>query len=190
MSASLVLHTKNPEYAPLSANDLVQVLNDVGLIGQAWGDREELRFLIGERFLQLVTFMGCAPAIELTPPIAGDSEFCHVGVSHITPTPQFLVDTQDVLPRCPRCRNRIKHWLEWVEQWRSNDNYLDVCPECNEKISPLEFDWRQAAGFGRIFISIFNIYPREAIPTDTLLNTLNKMTSQTWIYFYLRQSSS
>ncbi|NNF96521.1 MAG: hypothetical protein HKM94_06315, partial [Halobacteria archaeon] len=110
MSASLVLHVRDPAYVPASVADLEQVLLQVGLIGQAWGDGTQQRYLIGERFLQLVTFLGCAPAIELEPPTNGNTEFCHVGISGIYSDPRFMADTQGVLPRCPHCRKRYEDW--------------------------------------------------------------------------------
>lgn len=188
MSASLVLHVRDPAYIPASVADIEQVLMQVGLIGTAWGDSTQRRYLIGEHFLQLVTFLGCAPAIELEPPANGHAEFVHVGISDISPVSRFMVDTQDVLPRCPHCRKRYEDWQSAIQAWRIDPAYLTQCPACHKSLSPMELDWRQSAGFGHFFISIFNIYPREAIPTEALLLALNKATDQGWDYFYIRDS--
>jgi len=188
MSASLVLHVRDPAYVPASVADLEQVLLQVGLIGQAWGSGTQRRYLIGEHFLQLVTFLGCAPAIELEPPANGHAEFCHVGISNIYPVPRFMADTQDVLPRCPYCRKRYEDWQSAIQCWHTDAAYQTQCPACHKSLSPMELDWRQSAGFGHFFISIFNIYPREAIPTEALLIALSKATDQTWDYFYIRES--
>ena len=188
MSASLVLHVSDPAYIPASVADMEQVLLQVGLVGKAWGDSSEQRYLIGERFLQLVTFLGCAPSIELEPAANGDSEFCHVGISDICVAPRFVADTQDVLPRCPHCRKRYADWQSAIQSWRTDHAYQTECPACQQSLSPMDFDWRQSAGFGHVFIFIFNIYPREAIPTEALLLALGKATDQTWDYFYIRES--
>ena len=188
MSASLVLHVRDPAYVPASVADIEQVLVKVGLIGTAWGDSTQRRYLIGEHFLQLVTFLGCAPAIELEPPVNGHAEFVHVGISDIYPAPQFIADSQDVLPRCPYCRKRYKDWQSAIQSWQIDATYQTQCPTCHERLSPMQLDWRQSAGFGHFFISIFNIYPREAIPTEALLRALNKATDQSWDYFYIRES--
>lgn len=188
MSARLILHVRDPDYIPTSVSQIERVLQEVGLIGEPWGDACQQRYLIGERFLQLVTFLGCAPAIELEPPSDGKAEFCHVGISDLYPSSRFMADTQDVLPRCPHCRKRFQEWQDAIQQWQYNPAYLAQCPVCQMSVSPTQLDWRQSAGFGRLFISIFNIYPREAIPTEALLLALNKATNQTWDYFYIRES--
>jgi len=188
MSASLVLHVRDPAYVPASVAEMEQLLLQVGLIGVAWGDSAQQRYLIGERFLQLVTFLGCAPAIELEPPANGHTGFCHVGISNIYPVPRFIADTQGVLPRCPHCRKRYADWQFATRSWHTNPAYQIECPACQTNLSPMELDWCQAAGFGHVFISIYNIHPREAIPTEALLLALSKTTNQTWDYFYTRES--
>lgn len=186
MSARLILHVRDPDYVPGSIAQVEQVLREVGLIGKVWGDASQQRYLIGERFLQLVTFLGCAPAIELEPPIQGHGDFCHVGISALYSSPRFMAETHGVLPRCPHCRKRFNDWQTAIQQWQDDPTYQAQCPACQMRLSPTELDWRQSAGFGRFFISIFNIYPREAIPTEALLHVLAEATDQTWDYFYLR----
>ena len=188
MSAQLILHVRDPAYVPESVAQIEKILREVGLIGKPWGDASEQRYLIGERFLQLVTFLGCAPAIELEPPTNGDTEFCHLGISQFYSSARFMADSQGVLPRCPHCRKRIADWQSIIRYWQDNAAYQTQCPACHRDMAPSEIDWRQSAGFGRFFISIFNIYPREAIPTEALLNTLKKFTNQSWDYFYLREA--
>jgi hypothetical protein len=188
MSARLILHVRDPDYVPSSVAQIERVLQEVGLIGKPWGEASQQRYLIGERFLQLVTFLGCAPAIELEPPTNGNAEFCHVGISGLYPSARFMADTQGVLPRCPHCRKRFDDWQSAIQQWQDNPAYQAQCPACQMSLSPTELDWRQSAGFGRLFVSIFNIYPREAIPTEALLHTLGKATDQAWNYFYLREA--
>jgi hypothetical protein len=188
MSASLVLHVRDPSYVPSSVTDIEQALLQLGLIGKAWGDEAQHRYLIGERFLQLVTFLGCAPSIELEPAANDDSGFCHVGISKIYPAPRFMADTQGVVPRCPHCRKRYADWQSAIQSWHDNPAYQTQCPACQQNLSPMELDWCQSAGFGHFFISIYNIYPREAIPTEALLLALSKATQQTWDYFYARES--
>ncbi len=190
MSARLILHVRDPAYIPANLAQLVQQLREIGLIGQPWGEVSQQRYLIGERFLQLVTFLGCAPAIELEPSTEAHTEFCHVGISPLYPASRFLADSQGVLPRCPHCRKRFAGWQEAVAQWQENPVYQARCPACQNLLSPVELDWQQSAGFGRFFISIFNIYPREAIPTEALLHILQQATQQSWNYFYLRERAT
>ncbi|HID50356.1 MAG TPA: hypothetical protein EYP40_12230 [Chromatiales bacterium] len=186
MPASLILHPADPEFAPPSADELASKLRAIGLIGAAWGEPDGQRYLIGEHFLQLVSFLGCAPAIELAPGGA-DQAFCHIGISPVTREPEFRVDSRDVMPRCPHCRHRLADWPARIEGWQSNPAHRTACPGCDAPLSVLELDWRQAAGFGRIFIRIFNIYPREALPTEALGNRLRQATGQSWNYFFQRE---
>ncbi len=189
MSARLILHVRDSAYVPADIVQLAQQLREIGLIGKPWGEDSQQRYLIGERFLQLVTFLGCAPAIELEPSADAHTEFCHIGISPLYPVPRFLADSQGVLPRCPHCRKRFANWQGAVAQWHENPAYQAQCPACQQLLSPVELDWQQSAGFGRCFISIFNIYPREAIPTEALLHTLEQATQQSWNYFYLRENT-
>ena len=186
MSARLILHVRDPDYIPDSVAQIELVLLEMGLIGKPWGEASQQRYLIGDRFLQLVTFLGCAPAIELAPPGNGETAFCHVGISRFYPSARFLADVQVTLPRCPHCRKRFEDWQSAIQQWQANPAYQAPCPACQKYVSPSELDWRQSAGIGRFFISIFNIYPREAIPTESLLHALAQATHQSWDYFYLR----
>lgn len=186
MSASLLLYPADPDFAPASVDDLAYILRDMGLIGEAWGEPDARRYLIGEHFLQLVSFLGCAPAIELAPGAEG-AAFCHIGISPVTPAPEFRADNRDVMPRCPHCRQRLAGWPAWIEGWQRDPGYRSRCPECDTSLSPMELDWRESAGFGRIFVSIFNVYPREALPTEALLNRLQQATAQAWRWFYQRQ---
>ncbi len=190
MPYRLVLHPRDPDYAPENISELIEVLRQMGFIGDAWGEPQAQRFLIGDRFLQLVTFMGCAPAIELAPATgmgaAQSDEFCHVGISPIHPAIQFIADGENVMPRCPHCRRRYAAWQEQLASWQTDQAHQARCPACRKHFSPTALDWRQAAGFGRIFISVFNVYPREALPTDALLGRLGEATSSKWLYFYVR----
>ena len=191
MSARLILHPETPGYAPAELVPLQRVLVDIGLLGACYGDyrvqSSEQRYLIGKHFLQLVSFMGCAPAIELAPPAdAGDESFCHIALSDIQPQPMFAVDAVLASPRCPHCRQRQDDWAQRVEHWRHEPRYRYECRGCHAALSPTELNWRRNGGFGRVFVSIFGIYPREAIPTEHLLACLQRATEQDWNYFYAR----
>ncbi len=184
MSASLILHPVDPFYAPATPEVIVRLLREVGLIGDAWQAGPAQRYLIGEHFLQLITFMGCAPAIELAPPAGADTGFCHVSLDPLYDSPQFRADKQAVHPRCPACRARLGDWPERVQAWQTDSGAADACGACGQTLQLPQIDWRHSAGCARLFVNIHDIYPREALPTEALFNALHKASGQSWNYFY------
>ena len=191
MSASLVLHVRDPAYIPTSVADIEQVLLQLGLIGKAWGDGAQHRYLIGERFLQLVTFLGCAPAIELEPPANGDSEFCHVGISDLYPAPQFMADAQDVLPRCPHCRKRYADWQFAIQSWRTDPAYQAQCPACQQSLSPMELDWCSLQDLGTCLSpSLTSIHVKRFLPRPCYLPLAKPLTRPGIIFIPASLTSS
>lgn len=60
------------------------------------------------------------------------------------------------------------------------------CPHCKTTSYIAKLDWRRKAGFSRFFIEISNVFESEAVPSDSLLEMLERMTGQAWDYFYWR----
>lgn len=181
----LVFHVKDPEYIPSNISDIVRALQETGFVGKKWQSPEEVsgeRYLIGESFLSLVTFMGCAPAIELEP-IAeqpASTEFCHIEVGSIKPAVEFVRGSEHLISRCPHCRQRHVNWQTVP------DTLLYSCDKCKTETHLSEYDWKNTAGCGRFFISLHGIYPQEAIPTSHLLQSLEKISDMAWSYFYIQ----
>ena len=181
----LVFCAKNPEYIPSNIPNIVSALQQVGFLGDKWQTPESVlgeRYLIGQAFLSLVTFMGCAPAIELEP-IAeqpGSTEFCHVEIEPVKSKVEFIRGSEHLISRCPHCRQRHANWKNIPK------NFFYACDKCNVKTHLSEYDWKNTAGCGRFFISLHGIYPQEAIPTSHLLQTLEKISDTKWDYFYIQ----
>ncbi len=181
----LVFHAVNPEYIPDDIPNIVNKLQESGFLGEKWQSPETVsgeRYLIGDAFLSLVTFMGCAPAIELEP-IAeqpGSTEFCHIEIESLKPVAEFIRGSDHLISRCPHCRHRHVGWEKLP------DNLLYSCDKCQVETHLSEYDWKNTAGCGRFFISLHGIYPQEAIPTSTLLQTFKNMSDTEWDYFYIQ----
>jgi len=141
-------------------------------------------FFAGERFLQLVTFMGCSPAIRLEPEGPGDREFCHLRLQKFPEGIRFLYGDNTRPPHCPNCRRRIGEWPSALAGITGQPETPHACPHCVIPSPPLEWNWRQQAGFGRIFVRVTPIFPGEAVPIDSLLYDLGEPTPP-WSYFYL-----
>ena len=181
----LVFVAKNPEYIPENISDIVHALQQVGFLGEKWQSPESVngdRYLIGDSFLSLVTFMGCAPAIELEPSTEqpDSTEFCHVEIEPVKTNVEFIRGSDHLISRCPHCRQRHANWASIPE------NLFYDCDKCKVETHLSEFDWKNGAGCGRFFISLHGIYPQEAIPTSHLLQILEKMSHTAWTYFYIQ----
>ena len=181
----LVFHAADPEFIPANMPALVNALQQYGFIGEKWNSPSAVkgeRYLIGDAFLSQVTFMGCAPAIELEPIVSQpeSTDFCHLEIEPVLDTIKFVRGSDHLVSRCPLCRQRHANW-EVIPQ-----NLRYHCDKCQADLSLAEFDWKNTAGCGRFFISLHGIYPQEAIPTSHLLATMEKITGTAWKYFYIQ----
>ncbi len=178
----LVLSPADPGWTVPDEQGLAELLRSVQLIGDLYhGDAD---FLPGERFLDLVAFLGCAPDIRLEPGDKGQP-FCSVRLNTRNRSIEFHAGEHTFAPRCPHCGAALENWKNSVNSWLQADGDAPMtCPSCDNAAMPWEYNWRKSAGFGRCFIEINNIYPREAIPQQQLLDTLNSHYQVNWHYFY------
>ena len=180
----LALTPIDPDFEPEDIPGMVRQLQQIGLIDEALAGSKD-RYLLGTQFMQLVTFMGCSPFIRLQPGEAGEP-FCHLIMDGPSVAPRLLAGKNTRPPRCASCRKRLDDWQASFEQ-RSSALALRqaTCPHCGHQQDPATFDFRQTAGCGRFFLLLENIFPQEAVPSPTLLNTLADATGSTpWHFFY------
>jgi hypothetical protein len=178
--ASLLLHPADAAWYPDCIDGLHSQLHSIGFIGKVLPENFDQGFLIGDKFLTLVTFMGCAPTINLQPDINNpDHEFCAVRLRLEAEAPHLLVAVNYSEPRCPYCRSVIKVELENTLA----ENQM-ICEQCGESTQLHALNWRRTAGYARCFIEIAGVYPQEALPTEALLNALQKYSGCEWRYFY------
>ena len=181
-NASLVLCPDDPRWAPADSDSLVALLQSIQLIGRPM--ERPMLFLTGSGFLDLVAFMGCAPDIRLEP---GDDNqpFCHVHLLTKTDTVEFHCGKHTHKPRCPQCRTPVNDWKHKISQWLEYPIESEWrCTNCQHRASLWEYNWRRSAGFARCFIEIRNIFPKEAIPQQQLLDTLESHYGVRWHFFY------
>ncbi len=183
----LVLTPKDPYFVPDDAMAVTTRLQQIDLISSALDDRVG-RYLLGERFMQLVTFLGCSPYIRLEPGHAGEA-FCHLGIDGPSPHPRLLTGKNTTPPRCAVCRKRIDNWHANIELWlAASPGWQATCPHCGHAQDPATYDFRQTAGCGRLFLFIENIFPQEAIPSPALLDNLSAASGGApWHYFYQQE---
>ncbi|MCM8855109.1 MAG: hypothetical protein LC541_02155 [Candidatus Thiodiazotropha sp.] len=182
----LVLTPEDPYQIPKNQSSLFQHLQKIGFIAEGL-ETEGKKFLLGERFLQLVSFMGCSPNIQLEPNSAG-KPFCHLIVSGPDPLPQFLKGRNTTPPRCEQCKKRLPDWQTTIQAWKEDPrHFIATCSHCNHRQNPASYNWRQSAGSGRFMLLVENIFPQEAIPSTELLKVLQTTTrNKSWHYFYVQ----
>jgi hypothetical protein len=173
--------------AVLDSTLLASALAGLGFIGKQIATQWPQRFYIGDRFLQHLNFMGCAPALEFVPADASRpdwSAFTFISLHDPWPTSRCLIDPMMAKPVCPQCGKR--HAL--TEQVQLYLEMTLTCPHCQTHANLAKWDWREFGGCGRQFISIVNVYPKEALPTEDLLRQLHEVTRLEWRYFYMHGS--
>ncbi len=191
----LILLPSDPDCAVVRADRLATELQAIGLIGPPRKLHNDIYFPVGEHFLQLIIFLGCSPMIELQPPsdpvtLAADSangKFCHVFLSS-SETLRFRSDPHTPVPRCPACRTPQADWQSRLQAWRDDPVHSDWhCRQCGATGDITGLSFRKTAGFGRSFVEIRGIYPSEAVPAETLLNTLKSLTHGDWSTLYIKE---
>jgi hypothetical protein len=177
----LILTEQDPFRLPDEAA-LRTALDAVGLIAGPLPDGEAY-YATGPRFLELVVFAGCAVRLELSP--RGDGgPFCHVRLLGPYTLPRFLGGRNTRPPRCPSCRAPLKGWAGAALGWDRSAEQPLACPACGARASAFRWDWKEGAGFGRLLLSIEEVFPGEAVPTPALLDLLTRTSGRPWRYFY------
>lgn len=181
-NALLVLCPVKPGWTLPDDQSLERFLQSIQLIGEPLnGDGQ---FLAGDRFLDLIALLGCSPGIRLEP---GDDNlpFCYVRLLPRTKAVEFHSSGQTHAPRCPQCRSAVTDWKSKISSWLENGAETPwSCEACRHTAEPWHYNWRKSAGFGRCFIEISNIFPKEAIPQQQLLDALHSRYGVSWHYFY------
>lgn len=175
-NASLLIHSGNPDWLPENSESFIRQLQSTGLMAEAIPGSEQ-SYLAGDKFLELIAFMGCSPNINFSPDDAADS-FCFIRLRTTADAISALTGKHTHAPRCPHCNKPEKNWREKL----SSDALQ--CASCGRTSAPWLFNWRKSAGFARLFIEITDIYPKEAIPQDALLSALESISNSSWKYFY------
>jgi hypothetical protein len=177
-NGSLILVPKNPAAGPKTVAEVVTPLGAIGFLGAPLEKGEDL-FRVGERFLQLISFVGCSPYLQLEPPASGEGDFCHIAIHGPFASPRLLLSDDVRPPRCPACKATLKEWRQQV------GGGLIGCSECGAKHPLEQITWGKNAGYGRLFLEIRNIFPGEAIPVAELMNRLQDLELGEWKHFYL-----
>ncbi len=132
----------------------------------------------GPKLFDFFTFLGCSPTLFNT-----EQKEQSVKI-HQFNKPTGLGGKSIETIRFPRCKHIIKNPNSIISDYPSKWS----CQECNNSGNPDDISWRKSAGFSKTFIEIRNIFPKEAIPNDKLLETLASFTASEWGWFYSESS--
>jgi hypothetical protein len=139
----------------------------------------------GDRFLDRLMFLGCAPTVEFEAPDEsawGTTSFYHVYIPKPLAKPRFRSDRLSYKPRCPDCKQPLDLWRQW---WGGGCVEAKACPHCDTKLSPEGLNWRKRAGAGRCFIDIMGIHAETVKPATELFDELKSKTGIAWRYFFV-----
>ncbi len=136
-------------------------------------------YLPGEHFLSCITFLGCSPSINLQP--VKDESHCFISIIKPTQEVVCLGYTQSINPKCPACKKRINNWK--TPDWKKAGETC-TCDKCQAQTPYTELNWKHECGFAKCGFEINNIYPHEAVPTDTFLENLCQFSNFEWNYAY------
>ena len=175
-------------------SQLAATLQHAGLISSVREYQGGRFYPSGDRFLQLISFLGCSPSIELDPPqdstrldqAIAEGRFCHVQLV-CGPTLHLRADRQTRPPRCPACGRPIMDWSTFIKHWQANPaDTAWSCADCGKHARLTDWDFGKTAGLGKVLVEISGIYPAEAVPTGALLQVLTGLTGSPWRYIYIK----
>ncbi len=151
-------------------------LKEIAFIGD---EIEKNHFYTGERFLNLLSFMGCSPHIQIDfDPQNPQKAFC--SIKHQSSIEPLLLHSQKMRPpKCPYCKKAVNNW----QDYRNNQSF--ACPHCQQGIQLATLNWKEQGGFAATMLIIDNIYPQEAQPTPELLSGLQAVSLCNWQHFFL-----
>lgn len=183
----LVFYPLRLDYQPKNTEPFISKLQAQGFLGESFQAHGHSGYLIGEDFLKLLTFLGCAPHIEIAPPeqLSNWVNFCYVEIRQFQ-QPHYFKGLNKPKCSCPHCRSRVVNALPDMSQWLPGTLTL-TCPKCQQSVLAEALNWRHGAGFGQFFIMVNSVYPSEAVPTDKLMALLHTISNEHWDYFYFEQ---
>jgi len=179
----LLYPTDVPEIPDLQSQ-LRTTLAGLGLLGDAFELDGRRHFEAGDRFLELVSLVGCSPSLELTPPedpraretAARHGRFCHLHIGPLFPMPVWRTGSR-ARPRCPACGTSAPAAQVLNAGGR--------CGSCAGEAPPESWRWRQQGARARLFLEVWGIHESEALPTPGLTQALESITDSAWSHCFV-----
>jgi hypothetical protein len=179
----LVLTPVDPEQAP-DRSALLAQLKALGLLGTAL-ETVAGGFAAGPSLLDLIGFTGCAVHLD-TDGATGDT-YLHMRIEGPHPHAVLKHGRNTRPPRCPTCGAALAGWREQYSATPPGQPPLLRCARCGGEGQARDWDWRRHGGFGRIFVSVEEVFPGEGQPLPRLLAALEDLGTGPWHYFYIQE---
>jgi len=183
MSGSLFLFPEDPWHVPPTAA-VQAVLHALGVSGPVYGDHS---WLAGDGLLRHVTFAGCSPCLEFSPPADG-GDFCHVRLLGPYPVPRMFTGPHTLKPRCSACGSRMADWQPLAAAYAQDPARPWRCPACGAAQPVERLRWRHHAAFGRLLVEVRSVFPAEGMPGDELLAGLGEIDAHPWSFAWAASS--
>lgn len=185
-AGKLVLHPQAHEFILADPARLRRELQAGGLLGAEYLAGGAAAYLAGPRFLEWIMFVGCAPAVRIDPPAAGEAvvNFYYLELPPAGAKTQFLGGNAARTPRCPHCRHLIGFWREALADWQGGAVYRLQCGGCGRFLRLDQLHWRNCAAFATAALNVCGVFEGEAVPAQALLNLLEQASGAAWSYFY------
>jgi len=181
-NCSLFLCPKRSAFTVDDFTSFVNALRQTGFISQIINQQTNSHhYMTGEKYLDYIAYMGCAPTIQFESSDRNEN-FCFIKLHQYQRAELLFSQKQSRAPHCPHCRKPAKQWQD-----TKTANTIK-CIQCDVTSNIEDFDWRKMAGFAQLFIEITDIFPKEAIPQQLLLDKLSDISNAEWQYFYSCQS--
>ena len=166
-------------FQPRPDADVVEcALADLGMTGPPLG--EAGYYLVGDRFIDHVSFLGCSPDIRLEPHAderPGEAGFLHVSLKNLAGELSHRHGRHPRPPLCPECRKPAPGVDDISSPYR--------CRHCGAAVPPLDLVWRDGEVVLQDAIEFIGVHPREGVPTEHFLAELARSTNCRWRYLYL-----
>lgn len=173
---SLYLCPRQHDYLPGDIPSFITALQEIAFLSHDI-PAEGNGYFTGDKFLDYIAYMGCSPAIQFEPG-TDSNNYCHIKIHHYKSAHLIYSKTQTKIPNCLNCRKPLADWP------KNNSATMINCSHCHTDLPLQQLNWRKMAGYARLFLEITDIFPKEAIPQQTLLDKLSEITGTDWQYFY------
>ena len=155
--------------------ELIGLLKSIELIGNPIATSQ---FLAGPRFFSQITFLGCAPNIQVDP--KQGTQHIRIAVPELS-KPELFSARRAPAPVCPSCKQEIEHWKQHIGATENGDM---ICPRCHVSTPVSHLNLRKRACFSKYIIRITPVFESEALPTDGLMDTLSKTFNARFTYAF------
>jgi hypothetical protein len=175
---SLLLCPRNSQWKPPATESAADSLRRSGLLSGPLPAGFPDGFYAGERLLKLIMFLGCSPRVDLVPS-SDNPAACYVRLLSFR-QPVFLRSDKLSAPRCRVCRQPVDAGAG------DNCDAMATCDGCGKHACIAELDWRRSALCACFAVEVRGIHPHEAVPSDELLDLLEKISACPWEYAYIQ----